>query len=297
MPSPFCNHCRILALTTAITCCSGTVFAADGDDQPPPDKSGYTLFNPVPDALMRTFSTDRPSKADSPYTVDAGHFQYEADALNWSYDRYNTTKTTSSSLLVADPTLKAGLTQNTDLEIALAPIAIDQTHDRVTGARNTTAGFGDVYTRLKFNVLGNDGGDYALAVVPYVKVPAATGAVGNGYWEGGGYVPFVVVLPDDWTLDITSEVDILENAAQNGTHANYQNLINFSHPVFSDALTGSVEFWSDVDKDHATPNQYTLDFSLAWLVSDNFQLDVGINIGLNKAAQDVQPYLGISQRF
>jgi hypothetical protein len=39
-----------------------------------PDKSQYTLFDPVPDQLMRNFNTDRPPKANSPYTVDAGHF-------------------------------------------------------------------------------------------------------------------------------------------------------------------------------------------------------------------------------
>jgi hypothetical protein len=37
-----------------------------------PDKSQYTLFDPVPDSLMRDFSTDRPPKANVPYTVDAG---------------------------------------------------------------------------------------------------------------------------------------------------------------------------------------------------------------------------------
>jgi hypothetical protein len=57
------------------------VMPAFADDAPPADKSSYTLFDPVPDDLMRSFATDRPTKSDSPYTVDAGHFQYEADAV------------------------------------------------------------------------------------------------------------------------------------------------------------------------------------------------------------------------
>lgn len=42
-------------------------------------KRSYNLFHPVPENLMRSFETDRPELTESPYTVDAGHFQYEAD--------------------------------------------------------------------------------------------------------------------------------------------------------------------------------------------------------------------------
>ena len=43
------------------------------------DKSQYTFWNPTPRELMREMSTDRPDKTESPYTVDAGHFQIETD--------------------------------------------------------------------------------------------------------------------------------------------------------------------------------------------------------------------------
>jgi hypothetical protein len=42
---------------------------------PAPDKSQYTLFNPTPIDLRRAYNTDRPSKTDSPFTIDAGVFQ------------------------------------------------------------------------------------------------------------------------------------------------------------------------------------------------------------------------------
>ena len=52
---------------------------------PTPDKGDYTLFYPTPDADLRSFNTDRPPKANSPYTVDAGHFQYETDLVVFGY--------------------------------------------------------------------------------------------------------------------------------------------------------------------------------------------------------------------
>jgi hypothetical protein len=246
---------------------------------------------------MRGFATDRPTKSDSPYTVDAGHYQYEADLINWLYDHNEMSQTTISNVMIGDPTLKLGLTQNTDLEFALAPINIDQLHNRSTSQQITNIGFGDIYTRMKFNLFGNDSGAYALAIVPYVKAPTASQAIGNNHWEGGEYMPLIIALPNSWTIDITSEVDILENAAMDGTHSNFQNLININHPVFADNITGYVEFWSDENNDKNASTQYTLDFALAWLVKDNIQLDCGVNVGLNKAADDVQPYLGLSQRF
>ena len=41
----------------------------------------------------------------------------------------------------------------------------------------------------------------------------------------------------------------------------------------------------------------TLDFAVAWSPIANFQLDAGINIGLNAAATPYQIYMGIAQRF
>ena len=265
---------------------------------PAPDKSGYNLFDPVPDSALRPLETDRPTKSNSPYTVDAGHLQYEADILNETYDHYNYSRTTTSDLLVADPTLKLGLTNQTDLEIALAPFNVIRSTDRTSGNRFDGNGFGDVYTRVKFNLLGDDGGNYALAVVPYVKAPTASRDVGNGHWEGGGYAPLSFALPDDWTGLVMTELDFLENANLNGVHQNYQNLVNFSHAIGKDTnVTGYVEFYSDVNTDQDVQPIYTFDLAAAWLVRGDLQLDIGTNIGLNKQAPDLQAYVGISQRF
>ncbi len=59
--------------------------AAQETNSVPPDKSGYNLFNPVPENLMRELSPDRPDETESPYTVDAGHYQLEMDFANFTY--------------------------------------------------------------------------------------------------------------------------------------------------------------------------------------------------------------------
>src|SRR5215207_10777024 len=77
----------------------------------PADKSHYHLFKPTPRELMREMSTDRPDKTESAYTVDAGHFQFEMDVLNYAYDRNNglPDDTTIESVAIAPINLKLGL--------------------------------------------------------------------------------------------------------------------------------------------------------------------------------------------
>ena len=67
------------------------------------------------------------------------------------------------------------------------------------GPATTTDGFGDITTRLKVNLWGNDGGRTALAIMPFLKVPTASDGLGNDVVEGGIIVPFAFELPAGWS--------------------------------------------------------------------------------------------------
>jgi hypothetical protein len=266
---------------------------AQTTSEPAPDKSGYTLFDPTPDDQLRAFCTDRPPKANAACTVDAGHFQYESDIVNWTYAE--TKGVTTNTYLVTNPTLKLGLTDTTDLELNIAPWEIVTTK---SGAGNQSlAGIGDFFARLKVNLAGAEGGDFQAAIIPYVKAPTARQGIGNGAVEGGVIVPLSFALPQDFTLVFDPEIDILRNEADYGRHANFQMLANVSHAL-SETVTGYVELWGQADNDPAGPTkQASLDLSAAWLVRPNLQLDMGVNIGLTSATPQAQPFIGISQRF
>jgi len=268
---------------------------AQTDAKPAPDKSQYWLLNPVPDNLMRSFSTDRPTKSNVPYTVDAGHFQYEMDLFNFAYMKTGTVRT--STWLVPNPMLKVGLTNNIDLEVNLAPFASVHSFDLATGISSTIRGSSDLFARMKINLWGNDGGTSAFALIPYVKAPTAPVGIGNGATEGGVIAPLSFSLPNDFTLLFNSEVDALKDSTGSGYHANFINLVNLSRPIVKD-VTLYVELWSDVNNDPtAKVTQYSLDTALAWTVKPNFQVDVGANFGLNRETPAVQVYIGAAQRF
>jgi hypothetical protein len=261
-----------------------------------PDKSSYTLFNPTPDDQMRAFCTDRPTKSNLPCTVDAGHFQYEADIINWTY--FHTDGVTANEYLIPNPTFKVGLTNRIDLELNIAPVVTVSVKDPL--GKQSLTGVGDLFVRTKVNLVGPEGGDFQATILPYVQIPTAKPGIGDKVVQGGVIAPISFALPQDFTLLFDPEVDILQNAANSGRHANFQNLANLSHAL-SGNVTGYIELWGQFDNDPAgTTKQASLDLALSWVAwSDlpNLQFDIGTNIGLTSVTPKIQAYVGVSQRF
>jgi hypothetical protein len=295
IPGPFAHGAD--ASPTDATA-QGTAAPLEAAAAPQPDKSQYSLLDPTPDDQMRAFTPERPTLALVPFTVDAGHFQYESDLFNYTHTNYLGADTIS--YLTADPTIKLGLTNWIDFEVELNGYLNATTHSNVTGALISNGhGFGDTLIKTKFNVFGNDGGTFALAIMPILKVPSAAPGLGNGQVEGGVVAPLQINLPQDYTLILQTEIDALKNAGNDGRHANFANLACLSHPLpfISKDLSLSVEFFSSVGTDSGIQAVYTFDTGLAYLILPNVQLDVGANFGLTKASPDMNIYTGISARF
>jgi hypothetical protein len=292
---------RRLGLKLVVGAFAATALAApalaDDTQAPAPDKSGFTLFNPTPDADLRSLCADRPTKATGACTVDAGHWQVESDI-------YNITTDTSGGLttrteLLANPTLKLGLTNTLDVEVNIAPYELVTAHDSVARLTTRARGVGDLFLRAKLNLIGDDGGQVAIAVEPYVKVPTAPLSIGNGQVEEGVLAPVTLNLPANWQLTVDPELDILANSAGAGRHVNLSMPISLSYPLTKE-LTGSAEVWGDVNFDPAGQvTQGSFDLALAWIPAKapTLQLDGGVNLGLNKATPGLQAYAGISKRF
>ena len=126
---------------------------------------------------MRSFSTDRPTKSNVPYTVDAGHFQYETDLVNFTHQVIGSAHT--NTILAPNPTFKVGVDNNADLEVNV-PFAGIHTFGSSRGSRAPLWGVEDHLVRAKVNLWGNDGGSSAAALIPFVKAPSAPMEIGNG---------------------------------------------------------------------------------------------------------------------
>src|SRR5262245_52301608 len=73
------SRCSLFGPALLAACVVGVL---SGRAQSLGDKSGYNLFNPVPADQLRAMTLDGPGATESPYTVDAGHFQLEMTLYN-----------------------------------------------------------------------------------------------------------------------------------------------------------------------------------------------------------------------
>ena len=278
----------------------GTMFdirATEPDAAAPAvDKSQFHLFNPTPSKYLREMATDRPDKTESAYTVDAGHFQFEMDLVTYTRDeeRSDGVTTKVDAWAVAPINLKLGLNNRVDLQLVLE--TYNHVHVRSDGVKRTMQGYGDTSVRVKCNLWGNDGGPTAMAAMPYVKLPTNEDDLGNDSVEGGLILPWVVSLPAEFGLGGITQFDAVRDDDDDGYHAEFINTIALSRDIVG-KLGGYVEFFSAVSAESDSDWIGTFDIGFTYGITDNIQLDAGVNLGVTDSADDVNPFFGLSWRF
>lgn len=260
--------------------------------QAAPDKSKYNLFNPTPTKQMRDMSTDRPDKTESPYTVDAGHFQIESDLITFTHD--TTGDTDTNSFNVPPVNIKFGLTNNSDIQFVYDAYSYERVKESGTTERND--GLGDLTVRYKYNFWGNDGGDTAFGIMPFVKFPTNTNDVGNNSIEGGVILPYGMELADGVGFGTMAELDITRDADDSGYHPTYIASATIGYDV-TDAMGHYVELYAEQAGESGAKTIVTFDTGVTYGLTDNLQLDAGVNIGITKVADDFNPFLGLSYRY
>lgn len=261
---------------------------------PTPDKSHYTLFNPTPVSLRRAYNTDRPSKTDSPFTLDAGAFQIETDIANWTLDYEGAVRT--RTWILGNTNFKVGLTNWMDLQIFRQLYVNGRSSGPRFGQAVEEDGFGDTTIRLKINLLGNDGGKFALGLIGSVKAPTNTVNFLNNEWEPGVGVLFNYSLPAGFALFGQTRIDVLDDPINGGHRVQWQNPIGVSRTIVGN-LSGYLEFYNAVSSRDGYPWVGTIDVGLIYQVTPNFSVDVNSFFGVTRSAPDDNVFLGFARRF
>lgn len=254
--------------------------------------AAYTLVEPVPAAQMRELSTDRPDTTESPYTVDAGHFQLEWEAVSFGTDRAQGART---DVLTSSVNLKAGLSDNVDAQLILEPYTRVTTQSSSGDDRHS--GMNDTEVRFKFNLWGNNSGATAFGIMPFVRLPTHADTFGeNGKTEGGLILPVAFKLPGEWESAAMLEVDAVRNENNDGYVTELVESITFGHDI-SGSLGGFFEFVNDKRNESGVEAERYFNAGLMYTVGTNMQFDGGFNLGISEAAQDSRFFLGFSYRY
>ena len=248
---------------------------ADPPTTAPVDTSAYTLFRPVPDDQQRPFNPDRPSTTTGPFTVDAGHVQVES-----SFAQYTKNPATrgGDEFAVLPTEFRVGLTHRTELDLTVNPYLYQR-----TPATGHAGGFGDLQLQAKVNLLGDDGGTLAAAVIPYLTLPTAASSrgLGTGRLQGGVILPVQLTLPADFTLAGEAELDFPRNDADAGTGFDCLHTVILSHPLVG-GLTGYAEYVGVTPVGLGHGYQAYVDAGLTYLLTDTVQLDCAVDIGRSR---------------
>ncbi len=288
---------RIVPINVALIA-SARFALADGEPSstatPAPDKSQYTLFNPTPVELRRAYNTDRPSKTDSPFTIDAGVFQIESDVANWTVDLENGTRV--RTWIIGNTNIKLGLTNWMDVQVFPQFYVNTRTSGSSFGKPLEQDGFGDTTVRLKINLLGNDGGKLVVGFISSLKIPTNNGRTGNQVWEPGFGLPINYSLPWGLTLFAQARIDILDQPHSGDMRVQWQNPVGLSRTIAGN-LSGYLEFYDAVSTGAHQPWIGTLDTGLIYQVTPNSSIDINSFFGLNHSAPDYNVFVGFAHRF
>lgn len=260
-------------------------------------RAAFLLLLSIPAAAVAEteetpICTDRPAKGNSVCTVPAGQWQLESAPIVWSRTEADGTET--DVLTIGASVLKLGLPGRSDLQIGFAPYVHAETG--AGGARTIASGSGDLTVRYKHR-LTREGARVQAGVIPFLKLPTAGHAVGNGMIEGGLAVPVSIATASPVTVVLGPELDLLADSDGEGHHAALVNLVNVSAPV-AHGLSLTGELWTMTNFDPAgTVTLASADAAIAYLASPKVQIDAGGNFGLTGSTADAELYLGVSLRF
>lgn len=275
---PALNLTGVLA---AILCAASPLAAQTGDP------SSYSLFNPVPRDQMRELSTDRPDTTESPHTVDAGHFQLEMDVVVLAFDSTDSTKQSGFAITLAN--FKVGLLHFLDLQLVIEPYYRRETSvvPEVPGVPPTVEdGYGATTLRLKFNMLGNDDGAFALALMPFVSYE-------DEGVDFGLIVPFGGDLPGEFGYGLMVEGDFVRIDDDDTRGFELMTTATIGHDIVG-PLGGFIEGVAVFPFYDTGESTFAFDVGLTLALLRDLQLDTGARFGLAGPIDDVQLFLGVS---
>jgi hypothetical protein len=274
--------------------------AEEDEHETCPDKGQYTLFNPTPVMCMREFEPDRPDLTDNPFTVDAGHVQLEADLVNYALSRPDEEGTMTEKFLFGATDIRVGLTNTIEADALVQPI--NALHTRfVHPSRDTwAAGPDTLEIGTKVNFYGNDTfekpGAIALGIRPFIEIPTVNNGVGEQDVEGGVEGLLAIKLSAKTELELMTEYDIVKDEQGSGYHVEYFNSGSYQYE-----WTSKVSTYFEIATLFGTedPNDGIVQLGMGILYQprENVQIDLGSNIGLTRASDRINPFVGVTKRF
>jgi hypothetical protein len=225
---------------------------------------------------------DRPGFSTGTQTVKQNSVNVE---LGYQYS-YNNHSPQQSSHTLPQMVLRTGISENAEFDLLWDGINIDKEEGSETLHSKADLSIGSKYKLL-------DSEDYHLAAIGILSLPT-----GSSPSTSGSTDPLVGLL---WDYSISDD-NALFGTVQASSSTFDQNRVyderfsigtSYSH---TDTLSSFIEFFTIMPSESSLNDIKTIDCGMAYLLTNDIQLDFSVGFGLNKYSSNFIGF-GIATRF
>lgn len=241
--------------------------------------------------------SERPGLTTSACITAPGRLQSETALVDWTLERGEGERT--DTILIGDTLIRYGVGGKTELRLGWTPFGYERDRDD-DGSVERARRVGDATVGVKTSVVERTGDTgLAMSILATALLPIGRRPIGAGDWGGSFELPVTYRTSKKVSLQATPLVEAAVDDDGRGRHARYGSAVEIEYSL-SEAVKTDVgaQVTRDDDPDpkvRGTPALSSI--ALSWQPSHNSQFDLGTNVGLNRAAPDVEVFAGVSHRF
>jgi hypothetical protein len=238
-------------------------------------------------SIIRPLATDRPDRTESPYTVPKGWLQIESDLV--SRGHLESGDETIDATNVMSFNMKYGVTPRLDLQFVFSPWV--RVRAQAPGLDDTDDGTGQAGLRAKINLVGNDSGEGAVALLPFVFIPTRGNAILDAATWG-------IVTPVSLAVSERAALSSMLGATRVNNDEWWFTASASLGTEIAGSLAGFLETYAaSAGFSDGALNDVTVDAGLTFAPWDNWQLDSGAYLGVTDSTERWRVFVGASARF
>ena len=133
--------------------------------------------------------------------------------------------------------------------------------------------------------------------MPYLTLPTdADNGISPGHVEGGIIVPLALELPHGFGLGLNGGATWTRSEITDAYQTEFLVSAALSYE-WTQALGAYYEVAAVFDTEDARGDIVVVGTGITYALTDNLQLDAGVNLGVTAAADRFNPFVGVSSRF
>ncbi|MBI4945298.1 MAG: transporter [Bacteroidetes bacterium] len=230
--------------------------------------SFFLFAQSINNKKLRELSPDRPHQTESPITVDKKHIMFELDLIN--YTKETQLKETFSTFGIGFLNVKVGITKKMDIEL-ISGCYKNRFSEMSSVPKHSY--FEDFTLRYKYNITGNDSGNFALAIMPLIRTT-------NFFQDTFRVLNGGLLLNAEWEVMKKFGVGYTGGISSFSVNPMLKQTELFSTVSFDYKLVGDLRQFAEVsyryNNSGSLTHNYSVDSGITFTPKQNWQIDCGI---------------------